>query len=392
MDHGSAQSVLSELKLDPFSTEQLHLQLQRQMRQKIQAHRLAPGEKLPTNHEMAAVLKVSYKTVQRAMTALANQGVIVRRQRKGTFVNQTLVPRTVGIFCTQAVFDPRSSPSTWLLAHHLSNILHAQQRDGQIYYVPAGARPERNKTYRDLVRDLEEHRVAGLIFISYSPEDRSHHHLLETAQRRGIPAVATILEEICPHTVYVDHLDLCRRGVRYLVEQGSRRIALVGTPITPHFLPIQEVLEAAREQGVPMEPDDIVWTPLKSAAPSTAYIALGEQWGRDFDLNRYDGVLIADDIVAVGFATALARRNVRVPRQLRVATMWNRGNPLSLALPFARFEVNVEQWARRSVGMLDDLIEHGGSRNRRPHVYLKLEGPVEPAALQAPHFMEATPC
>ena len=86
MNRAKGQILLSELKLDPFSSEQLHVQIQKQIREKIRVHRLPAGEELPTNHELSAALNVSYETVQRAMVALADHGIVVRRQRKGTFV------------------------------------------------------------------------------------------------------------------------------------------------------------------------------------------------------------------------------------------------------------------------------------------------------------------
>ncbi|MCC6424707.1 MAG: GntR family transcriptional regulator [Phycisphaerales bacterium] len=379
--------MLSELKLDPFSSEQLHVQIQKQIREKIRVHRLPAGEELPTNHELSAALNVSYETVQRAMVALADHGIVVRRQRKGTFVNKELSPRTIGIFCTQAVFNPKSSPSTWLLAHHLCEILHDQQRDGQVYYVPAGAEPEHNKTYGDLIRDIEEHRLSGLVFLRFNPDEVSHANLLAVAQRRRIPVVGAIFGESFPYTVYPDYLDFCRRGMLYLAERGCRRVAVRAFPINVERTNLNILLDAATQAGIRMEPDDVAVKPFKSTAD---IIALGEHWGEHFDIDRYDGVLLGDDIVAVGFARSLNLRNVRVPGQLQVATLWNRGNPLQLAMPFTRFEVNVELWVRRGLETLHGLIEHQDTVQH--HIYVKLEGPVESMPALLSPAMEGAVC
>jgi DNA-binding LacI/PurR family transcriptional regulator len=98
---------------------------------------------------------------------------------------------------------------------------------------------------------------------------------------------------------------------------------------------------------------------------------------------------LGDDILAVGFTRGLLRRGLRVPEDLRLVTMWNRGSPLSLALPAARFEVNVEKLAGHSIRMLDDLI--GGRQIERPHVYVKMEEPPEPAGCY-PSMREAVLC
>lgn len=61
------------------------------------AHAVASGEwpartRLPTESELAATLPLSLGTIQRALRSLADEGVITRRQGRGTFV----APRHVG--------------------------------------------------------------------------------------------------------------------------------------------------------------------------------------------------------------------------------------------------------------------------------------------------------
>jgi DNA-binding LacI/PurR family transcriptional regulator len=233
---------------------------------------------------------------------------------------------------------------------------------------------------------LETHRLSGLIFIGYTPQEPSQLKLMQAAQQRAIPAIAIAVREICSYTVWLDQLDFCRRGFRYLAERGCRRVALVGAASASKNCPPEAMLRAAQAEGVLLEPEDMIAGLLASTAKA---LVLGEEWGAAFDLDKYDGVLIGDDIVAVGFARSLRRRKARVPEELHVATMWNRGNPMSLALPFVRFEVDVGKWARRSVEMLDALIE--GHEVDESHVYVKLGGPVEPEALYAPHFI-VRPC
>lgn len=46
-----------------------------------------PGDRLPTEQELAAATPYSLGTVQRAMRALADSGIVVRRQGHGTFVS-----------------------------------------------------------------------------------------------------------------------------------------------------------------------------------------------------------------------------------------------------------------------------------------------------------------
>lgn len=358
-------SVLSELKLDSSSSEQLHLQLQRQIREKIQAHRLSPGEKLPTNHEISTSLSISYETVQRAMKALAERGLVVRHKSRGTFVRKAVLPRVIAVFCTDSVFDPQASPFSSLMAHHLSCLLHENARDMRIYYAPFPW-GEKTKGYADLRRDLQEHRVAGVITLNRMPTE-----LVDLAGRMSIPVVGVTVPHAADNVVWIDYRDFIHRAMRRMVKAGCRRVALVGFSTDIEGMHVDELTRIASENGLAMAPTDV------KGALQDNWIERGMQMGRDLDLSKYDGVILADDVIAVGFIRALARRGVRVPEDLRILTMWNRGSPLSLSLPALRYEVNLEEMARQSMRMLDQMID--GRRIALPQVLLKLEEPAEPA-------------
>src|SRR5579862_1373683 len=64
----------------------LYQQLHRALRQAITSKQLAPDEALPAERDMALDLGVSRITVRKALDALADEGLVTRRQGAGTFV------------------------------------------------------------------------------------------------------------------------------------------------------------------------------------------------------------------------------------------------------------------------------------------------------------------
>jgi GntR family transcriptional regulator len=64
----------------------LYLQLTRRIAEAIAAGRLAPGEGLPPEREMAALTGLSRVTVRKAVHALVQTGQLVQRRGSGTFV------------------------------------------------------------------------------------------------------------------------------------------------------------------------------------------------------------------------------------------------------------------------------------------------------------------
>lgn len=64
----------------------LHEQIRRAFAQKISSRDLKPGDRLPFEHELVQSLNTSRMTVSRALQGLAEDGLIVRRRKAGTFV------------------------------------------------------------------------------------------------------------------------------------------------------------------------------------------------------------------------------------------------------------------------------------------------------------------
>lgn len=73
-------------RLDKESAVPLYEQLKLSLSKKIEEHVLQEGERLPSGAELCAEFDVSRITVRRAVDELVEEGVLERRQGKGTFV------------------------------------------------------------------------------------------------------------------------------------------------------------------------------------------------------------------------------------------------------------------------------------------------------------------
>ena len=72
--------------LDPEGGPPLYVQLQRALREAIDAQRLRVDEALPSERQLAAELGISRMTVRKALDALAAEGRLVSRPGAGNFV------------------------------------------------------------------------------------------------------------------------------------------------------------------------------------------------------------------------------------------------------------------------------------------------------------------
>lgn len=108
-------------------------QIQTILAQEITAGRLAPGDRLPTEPELANRFGVNRHTLRRAMAELAEQGLVRIEQGRGSFVQENVLDYTIG---------RRTRFST--------NVLAQQRRPGgqllKAVELPAG---------REVARELE---------------------------------------------------------------------------------------------------------------------------------------------------------------------------------------------------------------------------------------------
>lgn len=63
-------------------------QVEATLRDRILQREYSPGEQLPTELALTAAFGVSRATIRTVLTRLANEGLIIRRQGAGTYVNQ----------------------------------------------------------------------------------------------------------------------------------------------------------------------------------------------------------------------------------------------------------------------------------------------------------------
>ena len=73
----------------------LYEQLMEEIEKNIKSGIYKPGDKIMTESEMAGAYGVSIITVRKAMGALMDRGLVVRRQGKGTFVTKPKFSRNM---------------------------------------------------------------------------------------------------------------------------------------------------------------------------------------------------------------------------------------------------------------------------------------------------------
>jgi GntR family transcriptional regulator len=87
--------TLTTPELDKTSAIPLHHQLRTAILAQLGSSVLLPGDRLPTERELAGTLGISVAPVRQAFLDLAQQGYIIRLRARGSFVNERLYEERV---------------------------------------------------------------------------------------------------------------------------------------------------------------------------------------------------------------------------------------------------------------------------------------------------------
>jgi DNA-binding GntR family transcriptional regulator len=147
---GRAPAVaLSRMPVDRNSPVPLYFQVELELRRAIDSGRLAPGDRIPNEIELADDLGLSRPTIRRAIDDLVQAGLVVRRRGVGTHVASKEVRRR---FELTSLFDDLSSsgrdPRTTVLT--LEHACVDPRAAGML-----GTKPDDPLTYIERVRHAD---------------------------------------------------------------------------------------------------------------------------------------------------------------------------------------------------------------------------------------------
>lgn len=108
----------------------LHKRIRTEIAERILSGELAPGDRIPYEHELMAQYGCSRMTVNKALSPLAESGLIVRQRRAGTFVSRPKVHSAVlDILDIQADITSRGEAYGYELLSQKSRAANKRDRE-----------------------------------------------------------------------------------------------------------------------------------------------------------------------------------------------------------------------------------------------------------------------
>lgn len=342
------------IDLNINTPDPIHKQIERFIRNQILNGQLKHGERLPSTNELAKRWHVDQSNIQKAMSRLVKESLLIRKQRRGTLVNSKTRPPLVGVLAGADLLSKDTGFHRKLISEIRLEITR-RKWEWRIYDHLAHAETLLiDKGIRQLLDDIRNYTFQGLIWVGF-PSDI----ITETVVKTALPKVMFGASEGAG-VVDVDLRGYLHTAIAYLAGQNRRRIVYLRSHhIVPNFKrDIEGLDEAAAEYGVEIKSDSICeierLTSSKSDSENLGYqqtVKLISLW-RSLPCTP-DGLIIADDVVMLGVARALRESGIRVPADLTVICMTNEGLDREYAVPVVRFELSSMEAAKAIVALLE---------------------------------------
>lgn len=333
--------------IDKQSALPRHAQIESYFRDLIATGRLAPGERIPPEIDIANTLGVSRMTVNKALLALTRAGLFVRERGVGTFVasapaargGRLIVSVPMDLSVESDQHDYYYAP-LYRAMHAEADISHHQTT---LAYLPHGdfAQYQRKKPAEGwLVIAPDERHLAGLTALAVA----------------GTPAV--IVGACWPEigtfsTIDSDNVAGAREIVRYLAGLGHERIALLyaGPEASNTQDRISGYRQALKEAGISHRPE---WEIRAESAER-----LGEASAQlssllsSPDESRPTAIFAAGYYIALETLAIAEQMGLSVPRDLSVAAY---DDPFAAQLvrpPLTTVRQPLAEMGRAAVAQLD---------------------------------------
>jgi LacI family transcriptional regulator len=337
------------LHLDPHLRTPLYVQIVEQIEAAVGAKQLTPGTPLWSARAIARHYGISYQTAERALTLLAQRGV-VERTRRGTVVASNVVKPPVQqhlIALIYTWFIPGALPS---YSVNEMRMLHAAAEEcaRHLWGSLLLHFPDKGASASYLQEWERHHRFdAALVFGALHDEG------LLWMQRRGYPVVVVDAEPEVPIPRVVQaNREGTRQAVRELIRLGHRRIGFLTGHYMPHYAQrFEGYMEALLEAGITPEAN---WVMQHGKPRPTVQDALRRLLEVRPPLTAIVG---ASDILLAFAYPAITEMNVRVPEELSLIGFDDEPFCTTMQPPLSSVRVDLEQLARTGVRLLMDMMD-----------------------------------
>jgi DNA-binding LacI/PurR family transcriptional regulator len=305
----------------------LYEQMRRKVLELIDERNLKPHDPVPSEGELADMFGVSRRTSKQALEMLAQEGVVYRMPRRGTFLaDHPHAPGTdsrggkVSSLKSAAIVVPMLDEYTGQVVS--SAVRHALSRQMELTLrITGGSQEEEDAIMKDLA---EARRTEGIIFFPGDRKTCGHEVLKLHLNRYPLVLVDRVFKEISMSAVCHNHVKAAYDMTSYLIGQNHHRIGFISEPITgvvSREERYQGFVQAMLEHRLPFTTDWLFDEVAAETDGDDIYRIRPDVFDKIEHFikdNRLTALFCANDHVAVTVLNVATKLGIEVPGKLSI--------------------------------------------------------------------------
>lgn len=304
MSNLSVQTIKSDSPVPV--REQLLTILVNEIKQKT----FAPGQRFPSERELAVRYGISRTSVREAVAQMLAQGLLMRTTGRGTFVAEPIAinsalktSRRLAFWISEEVFHFVQAGYNQIL----SGVTEICRTTGcQLIFHPVSE----GAVADDFGNDLSPDGVSGSIVVG-----GLNRVFIQRLQDLGTPLILVdLLNSNAGTAVSIDYAQGTQSAIHLLAELGHREIGFIGFPNSPKYVSYWQSLQA---YGFPYKPEYVEFLDFSNLMPS---MLAGFRAMQKLSANQNlpTAMLVTNDYAATGVMEAATMLNISIPSDLNI--------------------------------------------------------------------------
>jgi DNA-binding LacI/PurR family transcriptional regulator len=319
-------------------------QIEKYLRAELQRGRWAVGEQMPIEDDLLLELGVSRSTVREALNSLISEGLMVRKQGIGTFVER--VSQSAIVVC--AWFENIVSPAGYWYRNLVSGIRGLVESENHGFDILVGNGDSIDAAVLSVGKHLSGPASKEFVgAINLMPSGNLENHF----SRLGIPVVnIQIGSPMGKYSLVLDYAQMMEKAAEIMDDYGLADFAVMYTDDPPERVGLSTCAERDEWLKALVSGDKSRLVPVASIPD--AYVGFKRWWAN----RQTKGIFFMDDSLYEVAARAILELEIRVPTDLRIVTHANAGRQFSIPFPIDRVGFDGRVVVGTAWEMLNNLI------------------------------------
>ncbi|MDQ0062527.1 GntR family transcriptional regulator [Paenibacillus harenae] len=354
----------------PKKSNQLYLQIADKVLGIIENRRLQPHDPVPSEGELAKLFGVSRMTSKLALERLADQGLVYRLPRRGTFLSgqQDGGASNIGALPPESKALPKEEKQNKqiaLIVPHLSDytskIIAAAESEARKHDSDLILKISKDKEDEDrCLQRLVEGGISGIILFPQGRKTCSDQVLRLKLQQFPIVIIDRIFREVQIDCVYHDHYLGSYQMTKYLIEKGHREIGYTSNAIdniTSREERYQGYIQSLLDHAIPVKNQYIHF---RSVPCDTRRINESDPEQETFmhDNPQMTALLCGDDHIAISTLNTALSMGISVPDKLSIVGFSDIQLSALSPIPLTTVRQDTGQLAQSAFNLLMKRVNH----------------------------------